>query len=319
VRRWWMLVGLCLMGCAGTPDMVKAPPVAEDLVGWSVPTAVAEEAVSPEAPVGSPRPSSSRERVYAYKPGETYKVDVGVGVPMDIVLQPGEEIHNIVGGDRAPAEGQDNTPRWEVQQGYSGLGKQGQPHVFLAATGPGLTTSLVITTTRRTYYVDCRSVARTSARWVRWHYDEEPRVAKPPKPRLLPDPMQPQRYHVGYTIEASEPKPIWTVRQVIDNGAKTYLIFPPTLGTIEAPLVRVIGANGPELLNSRMVGSVLVLDRIINRLELRLGTGKPSEVVTVQRELPITVDCPPVNSGASIPKECPVWPHGQTASREVQP
>jgi type IV secretion system protein TrbG len=310
MRHAWMFLALCLIGCASTPEMVKAPPVAEDLVGWSVPTAVAEDPVVPEAPVGSPVASSSKERVLAYQPGESYKVDVGVGVPMDIVLQPGEEIHNIVGGDRAPSEGQDNTPRWEVQQGYSGVGKTGQPHVFLAASRPGLTTALVITTTKRTYYLDCRSVSKTTARWVRWHYEEEPWIAKPPKPRLLPDPMVPQRYHVGYTIQTSQPTPIWTVRQVLDTGEKTYLIFPPTVGTIEAPLVRVVGPNGPELLNSRMVGSVLVLDRIINRLELRLGTGEPSEVVTVQRELPITIDCPGDD-------RCPVWPHGPTAQREV--
>jgi type IV secretion system protein TrbG len=312
MRRWWMLCCLCLVGCASTPEVVKAPPLAEDLLGWSTPTLVAEEPVAPEDPVGSPMASSAKARVLPYKPGESYKVDVGVGVPLDIVLQAGEEIHNIVGGDRTPADGQDNTPRWEVQQGYSGLGKSGQPHVFLAATGPALTTALVITTTKRTYYLDCRSVAKTPVRWVRWHYAEEPRMVKPPKPRLLPDPLASRRYHVGYTIATSDPKPIWTVRQVVDTGDKTYLLFPPTVTAIDAPLVRLVGPNGPELLNSRMVGSVLVLDRLINRLELRLGVGETAETVTVQRKAPVTINCPG-------DERCPVWPHGPTASRGVTP
>ena len=266
----------------------------------------------PEEPLEPPDARSPQERVYAFEPGHVQKIDVSIGAPFDIVLQPGEEVYNIVGGDRAPAEGQDSTVRWEVQQGFSGSGKTGRPHVFLAVTKPGLTTSLVITTTKRTYYVDCRSVAKSPARSIRWTYADEPQLAKKPPPRLLPDPLAPQRFHVGYEISTSDPTPIWAVRQVVDNGAKTYLIFPPTLAHIEAPLVRAVGVNGPELINSRQVGSVIVLDRIINRVELRLGTGKTAEVVTVQRQAPRSITCP----GAP---ECPVWPGQAMVRQAVQP
>ena len=36
--------------------------------------------------------------------GTPYTIAVPVGWPLDIVLEPGEQIHNIVGGDRAPTE-----------------------------------------------------------------------------------------------------------------------------------------------------------------------------------------------------------------------
>jgi type IV secretion system protein TrbG len=71
--------------------------------------------------------------------------------------------------------------------------------------------------------------------------------------------------------------------------------------SIDAPLIRLIGPNGLELVNARQVGSVIVLDRIINRAELRIGTGPRAEVVTVQRETPRTISCPG-------DPECPVWP-----------
>jgi type IV secretion system protein TrbG len=316
MRQWWMFIGLCLAGCASTPEVVKAPPVAEDLVGWSTPAVAAE---SPEVgerqnlPTEPTKARSAEERVYPFTPGASQRVDVGVGVPLDLIFQPGEEIHNIVEGDRAPADPQDQTLRWDIKQGYSGLGQRGRPHVFVGVTKPGLTTSLVVTTTRRVYYLDLRAVAKNPVRSVRWTYDDDPRVAKP-KPRLLPDPSQPQRYHVGYEIQTSDPKPVWAVRQVVDNGSKTYLIFPPTLQTIEAPLVRAVGVNGPELINSRQVGSVIVLDRIINRVELRLGSGKTADTVTVTRQAPRTISCPDPSE-----PECPVWPHDVLARQEGRP
>jgi type IV secretory pathway VirB9-like protein len=145
---------------------------------------------------------------------------------------------------------------------------------------------------------------------VRWTYAEDHRhVATAVPPRLLPDPTQPQRYHVPYTIQTSEPRPPWTVRQVVDDGAKTYFIFPPTVTSIDAPLLRLIGPNGPEVVNARQVGSVIILDRLIHRAELRLGTGSRAELVTVQRETPRTIQCP----GDA---ECPVWPEPQARKIE---
>jgi type IV secretory pathway VirB9-like protein len=151
------------------------------------------------------------------------------------------------------------------------------------------------------YYLDLKSVAKSPVRSVRWTYADEPPAVAKATPRLLPDPAQPQRYHVPYTIETSVPHPPWTVRQVVDDGAKTYRIFPPTLTSVDTLLIRLIGPNGPEVVNARQLGSVIVLDRIINRAELRLGTGPHAEVVTVQRQPPRTIQCPG-------DPDCPVWP-----------
>jgi type IV secretion system protein TrbG len=187
------------------------------------------------------------------------------------------------------------------KQSYSGEGTTGRPHVLITVPKAGLSNGLTLTTTRRTYYLDLKSVRKTAARAVRWTYpDEPPKVAKVPL-RLWPDPAQPQRYHAGYEIKASDPRPVWTVRQVVDDGQKTYLIFPPTVTTVDAPLIRLVGSQGPEMVNARQAGNVIILDRLFNRAELRLGTGKTAQVVTVQRQVPRTITCP----GS---EECPVWP-----------
>jgi hypothetical protein len=86
--------GLCSLliaavGCATTPPTVDAPPLAEDL-GWSAPAPVKPPAAEPPATPAEPeRPRSSKEKVYAFTAGESYRVDVAVGAPMDVILQPG--------------------------------------------------------------------------------------------------------------------------------------------------------------------------------------------------------------------------------------
>jgi type IV secretion system protein VirB9 len=220
---------------------------------------------------------------------------------MDVILQPGEEIQDWADGDRSSMETQDQKPLWEFKQSYSGHGATGRPHMLITVPKAGLTNGLTVTTTKRTYYLDLKSVTKTAARSVRWTYTDEPPNMVKVAPRLWPDPALTQRYHAGYEITTTEPKPVWTVRQVVDDGQKTYLIFPPTVTTVDAPLIRLVGSQGPEMVNARQAGSVVILDRLFNRAELRLGTGKTAQVVTVQRLAPRTITCP----GDA---DCPAWP-----------
>jgi type IV secretory pathway VirB9-like protein len=111
---------------------------------------------------------------------------------------------------------------------------------------------------------------------------------------------------VGYAVEASEPRPVWLPRQVVDDGRKSYVLFPVNLAVMPAPMVRLVGPNGYELVNARQVGSVMVLDHLFNVAELRLGTGKTAETVRVVRQMPRTIHCP---GDAS----CPVWPGAAVA------
>jgi type IV secretory pathway VirB9-like protein len=66
-------------------------------------------------------------------------------------------------------------------------------------------------------------------------------------------------------------------------------------------MVRLIGPQGPQIVSSRQVASVIILDQLFDRAEVRLGTGPTAETVTITRQVPVTIDCP------GHP-ECPVWP-----------
>jgi type IV secretion system protein VirB9 len=297
-------MALGVIGCAaGQPTVDMQAPMPSDDVGWTRPVA-AEGPAEGQAPRERPRPPSAAERLYDYEPGAEYRVDVAVGVPLDLALQPGEAIRHTVGGDRAPLQPGDEQPPWDVREGMSGPPGREQPHVYVTVTKPGLSMGLTVATDRRDYYLALRSVGRSRVRVVRWAYPHDP----PPgvtTPRLWPDPAQPRAYHAGYTVAAGDPKPVWTPAQVVDDGRKTYVLFPFNLSVMSAPMVRLLGPSGYELANARLAGNVLILDHLIDAAaELRHGR----ETVRVTRGPAARIECP------GDPR-CPAWPESATEVR----
>src|SRR5262249_52854339 len=175
--RGWLLLLLILLagGCTKEAPLPSVPAPPEDLSQWSVPELVQPP---PEPPpvvaVIAPPPAKplATEKVYAYTPGGTFAVQVATNTPLDVVLDTGEQVRNIVGGDRAPSEAQ-QTAKWEVQEGADGLGDTLRQHVFVTVGQEKLTTGVIITTTKRTYYLTCTSVKTSPVRVVRWAYPHE--------------------------------------------------------------------------------------------------------------------------------------------------
>ena len=118
---------------------------------------------------------------------------------------------------------------------------------------------------------------------------------------MLPDPAQPKQYHVGYELSSTKSPPSWHPRQVVDDGTKTYILYPEVTLFETVPLVRLIGPNGPQLVNARQYLNVVIVDQLIPRAELRVGLGETAEVVTITRGSLKTIACPG-------DPECPVWP-----------
>ena len=307
--RWCVLVMVSAvlgMGCAHPGEPPVVPPPSEDLSTWSVPELVQPPPPVPQPPATMDEKATAVAKVYAFTPGTTFAATVPMGWPLDLVLERGEQVRNIVGGDRAPAEG-GQTPRWEVKEGAEGTGETLRSHVFVTATEPGLTLGLIITSTKRTYYLTCKSVQTSPIRALRWHYPPAiPDTPTTPKsPGLLPDPTRPAHYHVGYDLTASQPTPAWLPRAIVDDGKKLYIIYPEVtlFGTV--PLLRLLGPNGPQLVNARQYLNVVIVDQLVARAELRVGLGERAETVTITRGTVRTIACP----GDSA---CPVWPQAAT-------
>lgn len=306
---------VCLLALGGCqPSSPPEPPVTpppEDLSQWTLPELV-QAATSPAESPPPARPASAAEKVYAFTPGSVYKIEVSVEAPLDLILEPGEKIRNLLGRDPKPlvippeqGQGGQHPPpsRWEYKEGSEGLGEEDTPHIFLMVREAQATLGLTVTTTRRTYYLDCKSVSKSPLRAVRWKYPPALTSARHTTlaSGLLPDPSVPKLYHVGYQWSTSHPIPVWTPRHIVDDGKKLYLIYPEVtlFGTV--PLVRAVGPNGPQVVNTRQFLNVVILDALVPKVELGVGLGEKAERVTITRGTLRTIACP----GDAA---CPVWP-----------
>ena len=207
MHYWPLMLGVCLVAGCQTGESPPPPvvPMVEDLSTWSVPELVQperrRECQSPRAPKV---PAGAAEKVYDYAPGVAVEVPVALGQPLDIVLEAGEQVRQIVDGDRAPAE-QGQARRWEVKEGGDGVGEGLRPHVFVTVAEAGLdqwrddhhdAADLLSSPARVWRSRRCGWCAGT----IRWRVR---RGAVPLEaPGLLPHPDQPRQYHVGYEVKS---------------------------------------------------------------------------------------------------------------------
>ena len=77
--------------------------------------------------------------------------------------------------------------------------------------------------------------------------------------------------------------PPWQPDSVFDDGRRVYVVFPRGIVQGEMPPFFVLGADGSaELVNTRVVRNVLIVDRLFAAAELRLG-GDDQQVVRIVR------------------------------------
>lgn len=306
MRTVTLVLGVCLLaGCqTGEPPQPPTAPPPEDLSTWATPAL--QQLLprrKPLPPVVEEKPGKA-EKVEKFEPGTTYPVRVEVGTPFDLVFERGEQVRNIVDSDRAPRPEGHPAP-WSYSEGKDGDTSALRPHVFITVSEAGLTNGLTVTTDRRVYYLTLSSVKQTPTRVLRWTYAPPPVdvvVHEDEPPGLLPDPNTPRQYHVGYTLSTPTNRPPdWQPRHVVDDGAKLYIVYPEVTLFSTVPMVRMIGPNGPQLVNSRQVLNVVVVDQLAPRLELRAGIGETAEIVQVTRGQLRTIQCPQS-------PDCPLWP-----------
>ncbi|MFT4954927.1 MAG: type IV secretory pathway VirB9-like protein, partial [Brevundimonas sp.] len=117
-------------------------------------------------------------------------------------------------------------------------------------------------------------------------WDVPPRAAPPPPPP--PPPPEPLRLspaepegpiHARYRIEPRGRSPGWSPVAVFDDGTRTFITLAPEARRQDSPALFVLSASGEaELANYRQSEGVLVVDRVFERAELRLGVRRPQVV-----------------------------------------
>ncbi len=73
--------------------------------------------------------------------------------------------------------------------------------------------------------------------------------------------------------------------RVFDDGKKTYIQISEAAKNREAPVLVVIGPDGKQdMVNYRVKGDMYIVDRLFDRAQLVLGSGKKARKVEIERE-----------------------------------
>ncbi len=240
-------------------------------------------AMAPSVVDAAPKPyAESRTRLYAYAEGVVFEVLARPGRLVDIVLEPGERL--AASGPIAAGD----TARWIIGDAVSGPEGAERVHVLVKPVAAGLSTNLVINTTRRTYHLDLRSATGEAgvAAQVAWRYAPQPIVVvlAPPAPVVATAEPPVAALNLAYRIKG--PRVTWRPVRVFDDGRRTYVEFGPGLARGELPPLFAIGPDGKgaELINVQVDGGRMVVDRLLDRAELRLGQGRSARRVSILRE-----------------------------------
>ena len=220
-------------------------------------------------------------QVYPYSDGALYQVYAAPGQITDIALAAGEQ---LVGAGPVAAG---DTVRWVIGDTESGTGPTKRIHILVKPTRPDLVTNLVINTDRRTYHVELRSTEKTYMASVSWAYAQDQLIALRRQNALaeagtaVASGVDINALNFRYKIEGDTPP--WRPLRAFDDGRQVFIAFPTGIGQGEMPPLWVIGpAGGAELVNYRIQGNHMIVDRLFAAAELRLG-GETQKKVRIVR------------------------------------
>jgi type IV secretion system protein VirB9 len=221
-------------------------------------------------------------QVFGWREGRIYTVRTAPLRVTVLALAPGEAVTAKAAGD---------TVRWQIGEAASGQGPSARTHVLIKPLQSGLETNLVLTTTRRVYLLTLRSGSADAFNAaVAWDYGAvdpptQPAVALVTGPTAAPDPVSvtPEGpVDARYRITPEGRAPRWTPVRVFNDGVRTVIVLPPRAAVDEIPAVFIRAGRRLQLVNYRQAGNTLVVDRLFDAAELRLGADRP-EIVRIRR------------------------------------
>lgn len=195
----------------------------------------------------------------------------------DIELQAGEAVRDVLVGD---------TVRWKVEPATSGAIGGQTIHLIVKPSEPDLVTSMVVTTSRRTYHIQLKSHQSQYMARVGFEYHEDVNSKLADMNARLEASIVPgagvpaDQLNFGYSVSGS---PRWRPTRVYSDGAKTYIQFPRSISGQDAPVLFVVSGGENRVVNYRMKGDMMVVDYHVERAVLVSGVGWKQERVTIRR------------------------------------
>ncbi len=220
---------------------------------------------------------------YPYAEGALYQVYAAPGQVTDIALQEGEQ---LVGAGPVAAG---DTVRWIIGDTVSGSGASARVHILAKPTRPDISTNLVINTDRRTYHMELRATPSTYMASVSWTYPQDRLIAlrgansAAAATASVATGIDVAALNFSYRIEGD--RVAWRPARAFDDGRQVFIEFPAGISQGEMPPLFVTGAVGDaELVNYRVQGRYMVVDRLFASAELRLGDKRTERRVRILRD-----------------------------------
>ena len=220
---------------------------------------------------------------YPWTQGALYQVYAAPGQVTDIALQEGEQ---LVGPGPVAAG---DTVGWIIGDTVSGSGQTARVHILVKPTRPDIGTNLVINTDRRTYHIELRATASTYMASVSWTYPQDQLIAlrganaAAAASAPVATGLDLAALNFRYRIEGDRVP--WKPVRAFDDSAQVFIEFPAGISQGEMPPLFVTGAAGDaELVNYRVQGRYMVVDRLFAAAELRLGDRRSEQRVRIVRD-----------------------------------
>ena len=250
-----------------------------------------------------PRPFLSGGRLtYVFGAGGVPAIIAAPMQVVDIELEPGEAVNEIVIGDAA---------RWLVETGIAGAGMAGTStagnvaHLFIKPLDTGLESSAVVTTDRRVYHLRLLSKPKDFTPYVGFVYlsDLKAQLASQKSDEARKKKWQSttdagglaadlSKLNFDYDMKGETP---WKPERVFDDGRKTYIQFPPSVSTGEMPAL-LVKKGRKDVLNYRVKGRVMEVDGMFETIALVVGVngglfnsgigGEKQQIVEITRRTP---------------------------------
>ncbi|MCI9868620.1 P-type conjugative transfer protein TrbG [Rhizobium skierniewicense] len=195
----------------------------------------------------------------------------------DIELQGGEVVRDVLVGD---------TVRWKVEPATSGAAGGQAIHLIVKPSEPGLVTSIVVTTSRRTYHIQLKSHPTQYMARVGFEYPEDVSTKLADinarlEASTIPGAGVPaEQLNFSYSVSGNAG---WRPTRVYSDGRKTYIQFPRSISGQDAPVLFVTSGGQNRIVNYRMKGDMMVVDYHVDRAVLVSGVGWKQEKITIKR------------------------------------
>lgn len=195
----------------------------------------------------------------------------------DIELQPGEIVRDVLIGD---------TVRWKVEPATSGAPGAQAVHLIIKPAEAGLVTSMVVTTSRRTYHIQLKSHHSQYMARVGFDYPEDisarfAEINARMEASIVPGAGVPAD-QLNFAFSASG-SARWKPTRIYSDGNKTYIQFPSAMSAQDAPVLFVVSGGQNRIVNYRMNGTMMVVDYYIDQAILVSGVGSRQQKITIRR------------------------------------